>query len=60
MKHEGGWVSLPKPWLEPRQGLREEVAASAAGIHTSDGGCSRRPLGSGKSCGLGTATMLMS
>ncbi|TPN34811.1 hypothetical protein [Mesorhizobium sp. B1-1-6] len=34
----GDWVSLPKPWLELRQVMREDVAASAGEIHTYDGG----------------------
>ncbi|TPN90111.1 hypothetical protein [Mesorhizobium sp. B1-1-5] len=34
----GDWISLPKPWLELRQGMREEVAADAGEIHTYDGG----------------------
>ncbi|TPM55360.1 hypothetical protein FJ959_18315 [Mesorhizobium sp. B2-2-4] len=34
----GDWISLPKPWLELRQGMREDVAASAGEIHTYDGG----------------------
>lgn len=35
---KGNWVKLPKPWSELRQGLRDEVAATAGEIHTYDGG----------------------
>ncbi|TPN16258.1 hypothetical protein FJ973_06075 [Mesorhizobium sp. B2-1-3] len=33
----GDWVSLPKPWLELRQGMRDAVL-NAGEIHTYDGG----------------------
>ncbi|TPK59022.1 hypothetical protein [Mesorhizobium sp. B2-5-1] len=33
----GDWVSLPKPWLELRQGMRDAVF-NAGEIHTYDGG----------------------
>ncbi|MBZ9919094.1 hypothetical protein LB517_10825 [Mesorhizobium sp. BR1-1-12] len=33
----GDWVSLPKPWLELRQGMRNAVL-NASEIHTYDGG----------------------
>ncbi|WP_152536044.1 hypothetical protein [Mesorhizobium loti] len=34
----GDWVSLPKPWSELRQGMRDNVAAKAGEIRTYDGG----------------------
>lgn len=33
------WFSLPKPWLELRQDVRERVIEKAGEIHTYDGGC---------------------
>ncbi|WP_404927165.1 hypothetical protein [Mesorhizobium sp. ORM16] len=33
----GDWVSLPKPWLELRQHLRDAVF-DAGEVHTYDGG----------------------
>lgn len=35
---KGEWVSLPKPWLELRQELRNRVVEKAGEIHTYDGG----------------------
>jgi hypothetical protein len=38
----GDWVKLPKPWIELRPGLREDVALKAGEVHTYDGGLLRR------------------
>lgn len=34
----GDWFSLPKPWLELRQALRDRVVEAAGEIRTYDGG----------------------
>ncbi|RWC28802.1 hypothetical protein [Mesorhizobium sp.] len=41
MKHDeprGYWFSLPKPWLELLQDLRDRIVESAGEIRTYDGG----------------------
>lgn len=32
------WISLPKPWLELRQDLRDRIVSEGGDIHTYDGG----------------------
>ncbi|TIM24481.1 MAG: hypothetical protein E5Y74_01700 [Mesorhizobium sp.] len=34
----GDWFSLPKPWLELRQAMRDSVVHAAGEIRTYDGG----------------------